>query len=111
MAVVYCLWNVYWLSQWRLPPSLFQSTTGLPCPTTGCTRGLQCLLHGDWEGSLHWNAMTVPIVVLFAATIGCVVHRLIVRQRVQISRHFLYAWGAILAAAWVGKLMGSPSYW
>src|ERR1022692_3864522 len=40
LFVVYCIWNAYWLLQWRLPPSLFSAITGLPCPTTGGTRSV-----------------------------------------------------------------------
>ena len=45
--VVYLAWNVVWLFQGIVPPSLFQALTHRPSPTTGGTRSLQHLLVGD----------------------------------------------------------------
>ncbi len=111
LFVVYCLWNLFWLFQWRIPPSLFWAFTKLPCPTTGCTRSVMCLLRGEIAESLRWNLLTIPILVLFSITVGCVGLRLANRQPLQLHGHFLRAWGLLLAVAWLCKLFGNSNYW
>jgi hypothetical protein len=111
LFVVYCVWNVFWLAQWRIPPSLFWALTGLPCPTTGGTRSLLCLARGDWAGSLHWNLLTVPVVALLAVTLACAGRCLWTRRPVLLHPRFLLAWASLLAVAWACKLLGDASYW
>ncbi len=66
--VVYLAWNFVWLFQGNVPPSLFQTLTGWPAPTTGGTRSFHYLLAGDWSESLRYNAMTIPVILLLAAS-------------------------------------------
>jgi hypothetical protein len=110
-AVVYVLWNLFWLSYARVPPSLFLGLTGLPGPTTGGTRSLLCLLHGDWQTSLAYNAMTVPILGLFAFSVGLLVIQAIRRERLRLPSWTPWAWLGVLGVAWAIKLTGSPVYW
>jgi hypothetical protein len=111
LLVVYCVWNAWWILQLRIPPALFLAITGLPCPTTGGTHSMLCLLRGDWEESLRWNLLTIPIVVLVGFTLCCVGRCLRARQPVLLHRRFLFAWGALLAVAWACKLLGNSNYW
>ena len=111
LFVVYCGWNAYWLFQWRVPPSLFLAFTGLPCPTTGGTRSMICLLRGDWQESLRWSMLTIPSAVLFASSLWCVARCRLARHPIRLHDGFLFGWGALLAVAWVCKLLGNPNYW
>ncbi|MGE0610324.1 MAG: DUF2752 domain-containing protein [Pirellulales bacterium] len=111
LFVVYCLWNLFWICQWRIPPSLFLAFTSLPCPTTGCTRSVVSLLNGDVVESWRWNPLTIPIIVLFCATLGCLVCRAAARKPLLLPGKFLTAWGGLLGLAWACKLLGNPSYW
>jgi len=111
MLVVYGLWNLVWLAHFRVPPSLFLGLTGLPGPTTGGTRSLLCLLRGDWQDSLAYNAMTVPILGLFFFCVTCLALQLVRRQRLHLPNWVLWAWLGVLGMAWMVKLMGSPAYW
>lgn len=107
----YCAWWTYWLGQGRLPPAPFKAITGLPAPTTGCTRSLSCLLHGDVDAALRWNLFAVPIAALFALSLGWLAVRLPRGRPLLLPSFFLYIWSAILLLAWVTKLLGSPLYW
>ncbi len=111
LFIVYCLWNVYWLVQRRPPPSLFQALTGLPCPTTGLTRSLLCLAHGDFRQSLQWNALMAPILVLFALSLSWLARCLAARRPIRLHNSLLSVWAVLLAVAWACKLLGSASYW
>ncbi len=110
-ALGYVFWNLYWLCQFRLPPSIFKAVTGYPCPTTGASRSFQCLLRGDWQESLRFNAMTVPIIALFVLSLGLLAWRFVTRQRVRLPMSFFWAWVVVLLVAWVLKLTGDPLYW
>jgi len=111
MIPVYVGWNLYWLTQYRVAPSLFWAITGLPCPTTGCTRSLRALLRGEYLESLRYNALTIPICLLLAATLvqlgGQVVHK----QKVALWPSLMVLWAAILPLALVLKLLGDSRYW
>ena len=108
---VYCLWNAFWLLQRQVPPALFLGLTGLPAATTGCTRSLKALSAGDWGKSLRWNAMAVPLSLLFLLSLGRLAWAWIARRPVRLPIGFLYAWVGLLAIAWVLKLVGDPAYW
>jgi len=63
-----------WL-QLRLPTPqcMLYGLTGIPCPGCGATRGMTCLLHGDFAGALAWNplftlgALLSGLYIVFAA--------------------------------------------
>ncbi|MGC4006630.1 MAG: DUF2752 domain-containing protein [Pirellulales bacterium] len=111
LSVVYVIWNIYWLTQRRLAPSLFSALTGLPCPTTGGTRSLRCLLAGEWAEACRYNLFTLPIIGLLAYSIAAVVYRGVMRRSTLFGDRLLYAWMGMLAIAWIAKLCGDPAYW
>ncbi|MEX1090689.1 MAG: DUF2752 domain-containing protein, partial [Phycisphaeraceae bacterium] len=67
-AVCYAGWNAWWLAHGLVPPSLLAAATGLPSPTTGGTRAMMALGHGNWLASLRFNAMAVPISLLLVVS-------------------------------------------
>lgn len=111
---VFAAWQVFWLSSGQLPPALFLAITGLPAPTTGGTRSLICLLRGDWVGSLHHNAMAVPITLLAISCVTLVITQAIRGRPARLSRHTGIAWLVVLGLAWSIKLLQvlffSPSF-
>ncbi len=108
--IVYLGWNLFWLAQGSLAPSIFLGITGLPCPTTGMTRSLLSLLAGDWLSSAAYNLFAVPICLLFALSLGWVARQALRRRPLLLPAPVGWAWLAVLAAAWVFKLAGPPAY-
>ena len=105
MISVYGVWQIYWLGMGQSPPALFLAVTGLPAPTTGGTRSIGCLLRGDWNGSLHHNAMTIPMTLM---AIGCAAWIMVLasrRRQVCLPRGVGLAWVVLLAVAWSIKLL------
>jgi hypothetical protein len=107
LFLFYCVWQVYWLGNGRIPPALFLALTGWPAPTTGGTRALILLLQGDWSGSLHQNAMAVPMVLLLMLTLALLVQQIIRRRRPRLPEWVFLAWIAVLSVAWVIQLSRS----
>src|SRR5947207_15543308 len=70
MLAVYLAWNGWWLAHGRVPPSMLVAAMGIPAPTTGGTHSLGALLRGDWRASLRYNAMAVPVALLFVLSVG-----------------------------------------
>jgi len=103
---VYVAWNVYWLAQQKIPPSLFKALTGLPCPTTGGTRSALALYHGDFAASLRFNPMLLPISALLAMTIA-----LAIARRGRAPGWLARAWIVLLGVAWLIKLVGPRDAW
>ena len=108
---VYLAWNVVWLFQGIVPPSLFQALTDQPSPTTGGTRSLQHLLAGDWSESLRYNAMTVPLILLLIASGFQLSRQLLRRQSLCLPVWLAWSWAALLMIAWTVKLCGDSGYW
>lgn len=107
----YCAWWAFWLLQGRLPSAPFKAITGLPAPTTGCTRSLSCLMRGDVSTAFLWNPFSVLITMLFLASIGWLAGRWLTQGRLLLPSWFLYAWIIVLGLAWATKLLGNPRYW
>ncbi len=103
--VVYCCWQCFWIACGAIPPSMFWWLTGLPCPTTGGTRSFLALLGGDWQLSLHHNAMTVPLLALTVWTLGWVVWQLLKREHIAVPIGTGRAWLYVLILAWIIKLV------
>lgn len=108
---VYLGWNVFWLFQGRLAPSLFQALTDWPSATTGFTRSLQRLLAGHWSESLRYNAMAVPFVFLLAASGLRLGGQCLRRQRLSLPAWLAWSWAAVLVIGWVVKLCGDSRCW
>jgi len=111
LFVVYLLWNGFWLVQGQLAPSLFLALTGLPAPSTGMTRSLRSLLHGDLPQSLAWNALTVPALLLFVLSVAWPLLQLSRRQRPGLPPWVCRSWILLFSAAWLIKLLGNRQYW
>jgi len=111
VLATYVLWNVYWVSHGRLPPSMLVAISGLPAPTTGGWRAIEALVRGDWLESLRYNALALPLAGLFAVTLFQLLYQAIGRRGLALGSYTVWAWSAVLALAWVVKLCGDPRYW
>jgi len=111
LLVVYCLWNVFWLGQGRLPPSLFLALTGLPAPTTGGARSVLQLCRGNWRESLRHNPLAVPLCLLFGLSLSWLVVQCLRRRRLSMPGWLGWAWAVVLGAAWVVQLARGPRDW
>ncbi|GAB4241208.1 MAG: hypothetical protein OHK005_04020 [Candidatus Methylacidiphilales bacterium] len=109
--VGYLAWNIYWVAHGRLPPSLWQSLSGLPAPTTGMTRSWIALGEGRWMESLAWNPFTIPLTAAWLGSIGWAIVRLARRQPLSAPRWFLPGWLGLLLLAWAAKGFLGPAWW
>jgi Protein of unknown function (DUF2752) len=107
MLVVYLGWQIYWLAQGTIPPSLLLAATGIPAPTTGGTRSLRALLDGDWRLSLNHNAMTLPIMAISLYSFLLIVAQKCRGMKPNLPRRIVIAWVVILSLAWIIKLSQS----
>ena len=97
-----------------LPPCLFKTATGIPCPSCGMTRATLALVHGDWSTALALH----PLSVVFAAQVAMLALLLVGRKSIGLPVRpqqpvvdrwivanvvaLLGVWGARLAAGWRG---------
>jgi hypothetical protein len=107
----YLVWNLYWLAQFRVPPSIFYALTGWPSPTTGGTRAIVLLCKGEVIESVRYNAMAVPLVSLFLASVAWLTCQALGRKRLRLPISIFWAWVTFLGLAWILKLTGNPMYW
>jgi len=52
------------------PRCPFYAATHLLCPGCGATRALYSLLHGDFRGALHYNALFTVLAPFFLAWVA-----------------------------------------
>jgi hypothetical protein len=100
----YLVWQIHWLSKGQVPPALFLALTGWPAPTTGGTRAILFLLRGDWHGSLHANALAVPMTLLLVFTLSLLGGQLLRGRRLRLPGAVVLAWVIILSTAWIIQL-------
>lgn len=105
MGITYALWNALWWTQFRFAPSLFEALTGLPCATTGMTRGLLALLRGEYRVSLDYNPFAVPLAVLFAGSLAGLAWVRCFRGRWRLPVQMLWAWMGLLGVAWIVQIL------
>lgn len=111
LLITYIAWNALWFSQGRLAPSLFMGLTGLPGPTTGFTRSLLQLLHGNIIESLRFHPFTIPIILMAIATVASLLRNGAQKQQWRIDQRLLIPWLLLILIGWVIKLAASPAYW
>lgn len=111
LFVVYVGWNLFWLAQGRLAPSLFLTITGLPCATTGCTRSLMAWSRGDWLAALRYNPLSLAFVGLLLASWSQMAWQVVRRKRLRLHPVVAWGWGVSLTAGWIYKLLSDPAYW
>jgi hypothetical protein len=103
--LAYLIWNLAWLVQGRLAPSMLWALTGVPSPTTGGTRSLTALLGGDVTDSLQWNACLIPICGLLLITLIQLIRQAMHRSPLRLSPTIAWCWFVVLSAAWILKLL------
>ena len=101
----YLVWNVAWLISGNVPKSMLTGLTGIPCPTTGGTRSFIALASGNFQRSLYFNPMTIPIIGLFGITLGQWL------RRGKAANWIPIAWIVVLAVAWFAKVMSPIETW
>jgi len=111
LFAAYMAWNVAWLASERIPPSLLRGLFGIPCPTTGCTRSLIFLFHGNLQASLLWNPFTVPILILLIDSSQILFLCALREMELVLPKWIGTAWWSILVLAWVSKFLIGPAYW
>ena len=67
-GVLFLAIALYWVIFFNFTPSpcIFKNATGLPCPGCGLTRSGLALLRGQWQRSLYYHALLLPIVMIIA---------------------------------------------
>lgn len=107
----YLAWNITWLASGRIPPSVLRTLLGLPCPTTGCTRSLVSLLHGNLHASLLWNPFTVPILILLGVSLQMLFLAALRKKELVLPKWVGTAWWSVLLMAWLSKFLLGRAYW
>lgn len=107
----YVIWNLAWLAYGKIPPSALREILGIPCPTTGCTRSLTSLLHGNLIASLLWNPFTVPILILLGISLQILSVAALRKKELVLPKWMGTAWCCVLLMAWISKFILGRVYW
>ena len=105
------VWNLWWIGHGRIPPAMIKGLLGIPAPTTGGTRSFYALQAGDWRGSLYYNPMLVPILILLVLSLAAPVVNRLRGRRIEAGNWLLYAWLGVLGVGWGVKLLGPTGAW
>ena len=107
----YLGWNVRWLAVGKIPPSVLSFFLGIPCPTTGGTRSLLSLVHGDFYGSFLWNPFSIPILILLLLSGQKLIVATLCKKELLLPDWLVTAWGSVLITAWLAKFLLGRNYW
>lgn len=108
---LYVAWNVRWLVQGQIPPSILLGLTGLPAPTTGMTRSALAFVDGNWWTAFLWNPFTLPFCALLILTAVEIAWKYVKKRRLVMSKPLVVAWPSVLLVAWITKLAMGPQWW
>ena len=111
--LTYTGWNTWWLLVRKcIPPSMLLEVFGIPAPTTGMTRSWVCLINGRPLQALLWNPMTLPVTLLYAASLAWIILSVAFRKRItNLPPLMVKAWFILLPTAWCIKLLQGPAWW
>jgi hypothetical protein len=111
--LMYAGWNTWWLLVRQcIPPSILLELFGIPAPTTGMTRSWMCLVEGHFWQAVLWNPLTLPITLLYGASLAWLIQSVAFRKRViNLPPLMVKAWFILLPAAWCIKLLQGPAWW
>lgn len=107
----YVFWNGAWIASGRVPPSMLQAFTGIPCPTTGCTRSLIAFLHGQWAEAFCWNPLTLMYVGLLVCSAFLLGRQFWRGERLRLRPLVGWLWAIFLAVGWGAKFLIGSRYW
>jgi TRAP-type C4-dicarboxylate transport system permease small subunit len=108
---IYMIWNVLWIMQGRLAPSLMIGLFKLPGPTTGFTRSIKAALSRQWELSWAYHPLSIPIAIMLVLSAAILFRQIVSRQRLALPPWSLRVWIGLLVVGWICKLSGNPIYW
>ena len=107
----YVIWNVRWIAQSTIPPSILIGVCGVPAPTTGMTRSVRAFVEGNWSHGFLWNPMTIPFCALLLWTLVEIACKLSSRDRLVISKLCAKCWFGGLLVAWIAKFSLGAQWW
>jgi hypothetical protein len=93
-----------------VPPCIFHTVTGLPCPMCGGTRSFVAMAHGDLAAAIHvfpigplmfFALLALVVYSVWAVTTG---RRLQLLVEPRLRRGLAMTALALLAANWAAKL-------
>jgi Protein of unknown function (DUF2752) len=109
--LLYLAWNAMWIAKGRIPPSILVAIAGIPCPTTGGTRSVLALCHGEWRQAFLYNPLTLVYLVLFAYSVATLSRQMLAGKRLALQRFTAWMWMTSLAVGWVAKFALGREYW
>lgn len=108
---LWIVWNIHWLRNGQMAPSVLIHYFGIPAPSTGMTRSLLALVDGDLKASLCWNICTVPLFLLYAGSMAWLTLCLLKRKKVELPTWLGFSWLGVLVIAQISKWILGPEWW
>jgi hypothetical protein len=90
---------------------MLKAFAGIPCPTTGGTRSVLALCHGQWRQAFLFNPLTPVYLLLFAYSVATLSRQLLAGKRLALQQFTARAWLAALTVGWVAKFALGRKYW
>ena len=107
----YFCWNVFWFSKGQIPPSIWSSITGLPCPTTGVFRSLKAVFAGNYLDFILYNPFTILFLGLMVVSFYSIIRSWKANRKLLLPSYLSYVWLITIVAAWLAKFIIGRQYW
>ena len=72
-SMFYFCWNLFYIINGNVPPSIFYKMTGIPSPTTGMLRSFKGIIIMDIDTYFSNNPFVMPFLILLGYTFALLV--------------------------------------
>lgn len=111
LLCLYFVWNLFFLVQKEVPPSIFKYFTGFPCATSGGIRSIKCLFNGEYKDFFYFNPFTCVFMGLFLISMWKLFLCFIRKQSKSLPHWLGITWLITLGCAWIVKFILPSQYW
>lgn len=103
--VFYVVWNIFFLLNGSIPPSIMYKLTGIPSPTTGMYRSFIGIIQMDYKVYITNNPFVIPFIILLLCTTVILVTKYKNKQPLLISNNMGISYLLILAISEIWMLI------
>jgi hypothetical protein len=101
----YVAWNMFFLLEGIVPPSIMYKLTGIPSPTTGMYRSFIGIIQMDYMVFITNNPFVIPFVLLLFRTAFILLTKFKNKQPLLISNNMGISYLSLLASSEIWMLI------
>ncbi|TKG96573.1 DUF2752 domain-containing protein [Puteibacter caeruleilacunae] len=90
---------------------MFKSLTGYPCPTCGMSRSFKLFVFGDFQESIKYSLITIPLYIFYFYLFLQSFKALVLKRDFGINKTLTWLFFIALLIGWGWKFIMGPVYY